>query len=248
MREWLGLPVAASAHAADVDRLIVLMHWLMVVLFVGWSLFFIYVLIRFRKGANPVASYEGVKAPWASLIEVGVLTAEVVLLVFFSIPLWNDRVSAFPAEPASTVVRVVGEQFIWNIHYAGADGVFGRTMISLVSSDNPLGLDSADPAAKDDVWTQNQLNLPVNRPVIVYLSSKDVIHSFGLPQMRVKQDAVPGVEQKLWFLPTQTGEWEIACSQLCGLGHYRMRGFYTIQTRADFDAWLKEQAAELNGQ
>ena len=77
MREWLGLPVSASAHAADVDRLIVLMHWLMVVLFVGWSLFFIYVLIRFRKGANPVASYEGVKAPWASLIEVGVLTAEI---------------------------------------------------------------------------------------------------------------------------------------------------------------------------
>ena len=248
MREWLGLPVAASAHAADVDRLIVLMHWLMVVLFVGWSLFFIYVLIRFRRGANPKASYEGVKARWASWLEVGVLTAEVVLLVFFSIPIWNARVSAFPAEPQSTVIRVVGEQFIWNIHYAGADGVFGRTMISLVASDNPLGLDPSDPAARDDVWTQNQMNLPVNRPVIVYLSSKDVIHSFGLPQMRVKQDAVPGIEQKIWFMPTQTGEWEIACSQLCGLGHYRMRGFYTIQTQADFDAWLKEQAAELNGQ
>jgi cytochrome c oxidase subunit 2 len=73
----------------------------------------------------------------------------------------------------------------------------------------------------------------VGRPVIVHLSSKDVIHSFGLPQMRVKQDAIPSVEQRLWFTPTKTGEWEIACSQLCGLGHYRMRGLYTVQTQAD---------------
>jgi heme/copper-type cytochrome/quinol oxidase subunit 2 len=81
--------------------------------------------------------------------------------------------------------------------------------------------------------------------VIVHLSSKDVIHSFGLPQMRVKQDAIPGIEQRLWFTPTRTGEWEIACSQLCGLGHYRMRGFYTIQTQADFEAWLTSQPAGL---
>jgi cytochrome c oxidase subunit 2 len=248
MREWLGLPVAASAHAASIDQLLVLLHWLMLVLFVGWSVFFVYVLVRFRKGAHPQATYEGVKGRWAPLIEGGVLAAEVVLLVFFSIPAWNARVSAFPAEPESTIVRVVGEQFIWNVHYAGRDGVFGRTRITLVSSDNPLGLDPSDPAARDDVWTQNQMNLPVNRPVIVYLSSKDVIHSFGLPQMRVKQDAVPGIEQRLWFTPTQTGEWEIACSQLCGLGHYRMRGFYTIQTQSDFDAWLRDQAAQLNGQ
>ena len=82
------------------------------------------------------------------------------------------------------------------------------------------------------------------RPVIVHLSSKDVIHSFGLPQMRVKQDAIPGLEQRLWFTPTRTGEWEIACSQLC-LGHYRMRGFYTIRTQAGFNAWLASQPTEL---
>jgi cytochrome c oxidase subunit 2 len=76
----------------------------------------------------------------------------------------------------------------------------------------------------------------------VHLSSKDVIHSFGLPQMRVKQDAIPGIVHNLWFTPTTTGEWEIACSQLCGLGHYRMRGFYTIQSDADFEAFLKENA------
>ena len=241
MLQFLGLPVEASAHAASIDRIIVLVHWLMVLMFVGWSVFFVYVLVRFRRGAHPKASYQGATGRWARLSEIGVVAAEIILLAFFSIPAWSARVDAFPSEQQATVVRVVAEQFLWNIHYPGRDGMFGRTRADLVSPDNPLGLDMSDPAAKDDVWTQNQLHLPVGRPVIVHLSSKDVIHSFGLPQMRVKQDAIPGIEQRVWFTPTRTGEWEIACSQLCGLGHYRMRGFYTIQTQADFDAWLASQ-------
>ena len=91
----------------------------------------------------------------------------------------------------------------------------------------------------------NELHLPVGRPAIIWLSTKDVIHSFALPQMRVKQDAVPGIPQPVWFTPTETGQWEIVCSQLCGLGHYRMRGFYTIQTQTEFDDWLAEEAAML---
>ena len=245
MLRWLGLPVEASAHAARIDLIIALVHWLMLAMFVGWTIFFVYVLVRFRRGAHPQARYEGASGRLARLAEIGVVAAEVILLVFFSIPTWSARVDAFPTEQQATVVRVVAEQFIWNIQYPGPDGVFGRTRRDLVGPDNPLGLDISDPAARDDVWTQNQLNLPVGRPVIVHLSSKDVIHSFGLPQMRVKQDAIPGVEQRLWFTPTRTGEWEIACSQLCGLGHYRMRGFYTIQTQADFNAWLASQPAGL---
>jgi cytochrome c oxidase subunit 2 len=245
MLRWLGLPVEASAQAARIDLIIALVHWLMLAMFVGWTIFFVYVLVRFRRGAHPQARYEGASGRLARLVEIGVVAAEVILLVFFSIPTWSARVDAFPTEQQATVVRVVAEQFIWNIQYPGPDGVFGRTRRDLVGPDNPLGLDISDPAARDDVWTQNQLNLPVGRPVIVHLSSKDVIHSFGLPQMRVKQDAIPGVEQRLWFTPTRTGEWEIACSQLCGLGHYRMRGFYTIQTQADFNAWLASQPAGL---
>ena len=241
----LGLPVEASAHAAQIDLIVVLVHWLMLAMFVGWTVFFVYVLVRFRRAVHPKATYEGASARWARGAAIGVVAAEVILLVFFSIPTWSARVDAFPSEQQATVVRVVAEQFIWNIQYPGRDGVFGRTRVELVGPDNPLGLDISDPAARDDVWTQNQLNLPVGRPVIVHLSSKDVIHSFGLPQMRVKQDAIPGIEQRVWFTPTKTGEWEIVCSQLCGLGHYRMRGFYTIQTQADFDAWLASQPAGL---
>lgn len=245
MSELLRLPVEASAHATSIDQIIVLVHWLMLLMFTGWSVFFVYVLVRFRRGAHPKANYQGTSGKLARFAEIGVVAAEVILLVFFSIPTWNARVDAFPSEQQAMVVRVVAEQFIWNIQYPGADGKFGRTRLELVKADNPLGLDITDPAAKDDVWTQNQLNLPIGRPVIVHLSSKDVIHSFGLPEMRVKQDAIPGIEQRLWFTPTKTGEWEIACSQLCGLGHYRMRGFYTIQTQADFDAWLASQPAGL---
>ena len=243
MREWLGLPAAAAAHAADVDEIMTLMHWLMLVLFVGWSGYFVYLLARFRRGRQPVAHYNGTRARWAPWLEGGVLAAEITLLVFFSIPVWSARVDALPEASGSTVVRVIAEQFAWNVHYPGADGVFGRTHIHLVNPDNPIGLDRRDPAGRDDITTINRLNLPVHKPVIVYLSTKDVIHSFGLPQMRIKQDATPGIVQPVWFTPTQTGEWDIACSQLCGLGHFRMRGIYAIQTQADYDAWLAREAA-----
>ena len=241
---WLGLPVAASAHAGEVDRIMALVHWLMLVLFVGWGIFFVYVLLRFRSGAHPKANYRGVRGSWSNWVEGGVLVAEIVLLAFFSIPFWTRNVDAAPPpENQATVVRVVAEQFAWHVHYPGADGVFGRTDIRLVNPDNPLGLDRDEAAGKDDLVVNGRLNLPVDRLVIVYLSSKDVIHSFALPQMRVKQDAIPGIVQPVWFTPTKTGQWDIACSQLCGLGHYRMKGIYQIQTAEEYQAWLKEESS-----
>jgi cytochrome c oxidase subunit 2 len=245
MLQLLGLPVQASAHAAELDHMTVLVHWLMLVMFVGWGLYFIYVLFRFRRGSNPTASYVGAKGKISKGTEVAVAIIEVLLLVFYAIPAWANRVKAFPAESEAVVVRVVGEQFAWNVHYPGPDGKFGRTDIALVGADNPLGLDRRDPAAKDDIATINQLNLPVDRPVLVHLSSKDVIHSFGLFEMRVKQDAIPGMSIPVWFIPNRVGEYEITCSQLCGLGHFRMRGFLTIQSAADYQKWFADQQKEL---
>jgi cytochrome c oxidase subunit 2 len=245
MHELLGMPPGASTHAAEIDYMIVIIHWLMLVLFVGWGIYFVMVLFRFRASANPRANYHGVKSHFSSYIEIAVAVIEAVLIVFFAIPAWARRVSDMPPPSESVVVRVVGEQFAWNVHYPGPDGQFGRTDIKLVAPDNPLGLDRSDPVAKDDVTTINQLNLPVGKPIIVHLSSKDVIHSFSLPQMRVKQDAIPGMSIPLWFTATETGDWEINCSQLCGLGHYRMRGFYSIKSQSDYDAWLKEEEAAL---
>ena len=245
MIEWLGMPAAASTQAGEVDRIMVLVHVLMLVLFVGWGLFFTYVLIRFRRRRSPQASYHGVRGRWSTWIEGGVLVAEVALLAFFSIPFWSTNVDALPSELDSTVVRVVAEQFAWNVHYPGRDGRFGRTDPKLVNADNPIGLDREDAAGKDDITTINQLNLPIGKPVIVFLSSKDVVHSFGLPQMRVKQDAVPGIVQPVTFTPTHTGQWDIACSQLCGLGHFRMKGVYAVQSPEDFEAFMEEEESYL---
>jgi cytochrome c oxidase subunit 2 len=245
MLNWLGLPIEASTHAAEIDHMLVLVHWLMAVLFVGWGAFFLFVLFRFRKGANPTASYVGAKGKLSKGLEVAVALVEVVLLVFYAIPAWAKRVKQLPSENEAVVVRVVGEQFAWNIHYPGRDKKFGRTDPTLVSPDNPLGIDRTDPNAKDDITTINQLNVPADQPVLVHLSSKDVIHSFGLYEMRVKQDAVPGMDIPVWFVPNRVGEYEITCSQLCGLGHYRMRGFVNVQRQADYQAWMADQVKQL---
>ena len=152
-----------------------------------------------------MANYTGVKSHASNYSEIGVAVVEAILLFGFAIPLWAARVDVMPAESEALVVQVTGEQFAWNMHYPGPDGVFGRTDIQLLDlQSNPLGLDRADPAAKDDVTTVNQLYLPVNRPIIVRLRSKDVIHSFGVPEFRVKQDAIPGLTIPIWFIPNVT--------------------------------------------
>ena len=111
---------------------------------------------------------------------------------------------------------------------------------------NPLGRDRSDPAGSDDVITINEITVPVGRPVRVRLRSKDMIHSFFLPNFRVKQDTVPGMTPEVIFLPTREGEFELACAQLCGLAHYRMRGFFNVVSQPQFDEWLRKQAATAN--
>ena len=247
MWELLGLPPQASAHAADVDQLIVLLHWMMAILFVGWGAFFLYTLVRFRQSANPKADYAGVKSHNSSYLDVVLALVEAVLLIGFAIPAWATRVNQLPAESEATVVHVVAKQFEWHIHYPGPDGLFGRTAIELITPTNAIGLDRSDPAAADDLATINQFNMPVDKPVIVHLSTQDVIHSFAIAELRVKQDVIPGQEIPVWFVPTLTGNFEINCSQLCGLGHYRMRGFVSIQTESEFQDWFAEEMAFQSG-
>ena len=261
MTEFLQrfMPVDGSAHGAELDKVTGMLHWDMAVLFIGWSLYFIYVLFRFRAGANPKADYRGAKTRIASLVVIGVVVAEVITLVGFAIPAWAKWVTPHDPSDDPLLVRVVGQQFAWNIHYAGADGVFGPTDPHLVDeATNPVGLDRSGAGARDDVVTINQLHLPVDRPVTVLLSTKDVIHSFSLPTMRVKQDAIPGMEIPIHFKPVLTTPeesifpscaanktcWEIACAQLCGLGHYRMRGYFMVREQGEFDAWMSQQVAK----
>lgn len=245
LTNYLGLPEAASAHSAEIDAMMGLVHWLMLVMFLIWAPFFVYTLYRFRASRNPKADYYGTKSHFSTYHEVGVIVAELVLLFAFAVPTWATLRTEdnYPSEEESTVVHVIAEQFAWNIHYPGPDGVFGQRDVHLVDLlTNPIGLQPDDPAAADDIVTVNELHVPVNKPVIVHLTSKDVIHSFTLTEMRVKQDAIPGLSIPLYFTPIRTGDWEIACAQLCGLGHYRMRGYFTVHTAEGYAAWLAEQS------
>ena len=239
MWRWLGLPVQASAQAPALDRITVLVHILMTVLFIGWSIYFVYVLARFRRRRQPSADYNGARGHWSTWTEIGVAAVEILLLAAFSIPAWASRVN--PPAGDALIIRVTAQQFSWTIHYPGPDGQFGRVDGSLVSADNPSGLDRQSSTGMDDVISVNQMHLPIDRPVIVQLTARDVIHSFGVPAMRVKQDAIPGMMIPVWFTPTLSGSFDIACSQLCGLGHYRMRGVITVERPEDFTTWLAAQ-------
>lgn len=162
-------------------------------------------------------------------------------IVFAGLVIWQD-VKAAPPEEEMLTVEAVGAQFQWDFRYPGEDGEFGEWRPELYSLENYLGLDPDDPAGADDIHLVNQLVIPVDRPVRILLRSKDVQHSFFLPNHRVKQDLMPGIQTQAWFTPTTIGEYEIACAELCGLGHYRMRAFLSVRSESDFQAWLSEQS------
>ena len=239
----MGLPPLASENGQDVDNLIIYVHWLMLALFVGWIIYFFYALHRFRSARNPKADYVGVRNHASSYIEVAVAGVEAVLMIFIAVPLWAKAVDKFPAASNSTVIQIVAQQFAWNARYAGPDGVFGRQDMKFVKSDNVFGVDPTDANGKDDIQVLNDIHVPLGKPVIIYLSSKDVIHSLKIIAMRVCQDAIPGLRIPVWFKPTQVGRYQINCAQLCGNGHAAMTGgFLVVQTQADFDKWLKSKS------
>jgi cytochrome c oxidase subunit 2 len=146
-----------------------------------------------------------------------------------------------PAPPDALTVEVRAEQFTGFVRYPGPDGVFGRIDPARMNiQTNPMGLDPADPAGADDIVTRD-LHLVEDRAVRVRLRAKDVLHSFFVPQFRVKQDAVPGETIETRFTPTLAGDFEIACAELCGVGHYVMRGKVKVESQQAFDAWLAQQ-------
>ena len=259
--QYFGLPLNASIQGEYVDNANVLMHCLMLILFFGWGTFFIVSLIRFRASKNKTADYTGVKSHMSSLLEAAVAIIEIIALFGFSYPVWAYRVNDIPDYRDAENIRVVAQQFAWNIHYPGEDGLFGTTRSDLVDEqDNPIGLDRGSPNASDDFYTINQLHIPVHKTIRIDLTTKDVIHNFKLPELRVSQDAIPGMLIPVHFEATMTSKefletvkgthregmgLEISCAQLCGLGHYRMKGFLTIHDQDGYDSWLDEQAEYL---
>jgi len=238
-RHLLGMPVVASKHGPDVDKLVVMVHWLMASLFIGWFAYFILALLKFNNKANPKADYVGIKGHASSYLEAVVAIIEGVLLLGFAVPLWAASVDNFPKESESTNIRIVAQQFGWNAFYPGKDGKFGAQKPELVSTDNPWGFVKDDEAGKDDFYSYNEIHVPVNKPVLINLTSKDVIHDFKVIAMRVTQDAIPGLRIPIHFTPVKTGVYQINCAQLCGNGHSTMSaGRLRVDTQEDYDAWV----------
>ncbi len=240
----LGLLPNASEHGRAVDHLLEVCHWFMAALFVGWTCYFFYTICRFHKSRHPRADYHGVQSKASAHLEFSVVLVEAVLLLGFGLPLWGKRVTGdqFPENAEAVRVHAVGEQFAWNFHYPGPDGLFGKQNAGFLSSSNPLGIDPGDPAGHDDIVSKNEMHLINGKPTVIEISSKDVIHSFSLQHMRMCQDAIPGSRIPMWFRPIRAGEYEIVCAQLCGAGHYAMRSIMKVETKAEFDAWAKEQS------
>ncbi len=236
-----GLPIQASTYAGKIDMGLSILHGVMFLIFGLWAIYLVWCLIRYRKKEGVPAQYSH-KATWTSLIPDGaVLFFEIWLIFAVGIPVYSHIKKDLPPKEKATEVRIIAEQFAWTIHYPGADGQFGKVSPSLVNSDNPLGLDESDAASTDDIVSVNNLYIPLGKPVLVQLSSKDVIHSFFIPEFRIKQDVVPGMKIPIWFEPNMLGQFEIGCAQLCGTGHYRMRGDVYVQTPKEFEDWLASQ-------
>lgn len=242
--ETMGLPVLVSEHGKDVDYFLVYVHWLMLALFLGWGGYFVWTLIKFRAGKNPKANYHGVQSHASTWLELAVAAIEVLLLLGFAIPLWAKVVdTGMPDEndPNVTAIRVTGEQFLWTARYAGEDGIFGTRDYKLVSQENKFGYDPRDPHGKDDFTApQNVIHAPAGKPVIIHLTSLDVIHSFAAHALRVQQDCLPGMSVPVHFVANTPGTYAVTCAQLCGSGHYRMRANITIDSEDDFNNWILE--------
>ena len=202
-----------------------------------------YFIWRYRARGTERATY------WHESPKLEATWTIATAVIFISLSIQGNRVwvglRLTEPPPDAIPIELTGQLFAWPIRYPGPDGMFGRTEPRLIndSSGNPLGLDDRDPAARDDVVGPT-MAVPVNRPVRLILRAKDVTHSFFVPQLRLKQDTVPGMAITIHFTTTKVGKYEIACAELCGLGHYKMKSFFEVMTEEDFKNWLKQQAGQ----
>ena len=230
---WFPAPISALASSFDVQFNRTL--WLIGAGFLLVQLLLIYVVVRYRRNGKPPSTFAG-------SLRLELIWTSIIALLFFGLALMGMPVFTVPQlgpePPGAEIIEVDAHQFAWNFHYAGPDGKFGKTNLRMISDagGNPLGLDPADLTSKDDI-VKSTLRVPVERDVVLMLKSRDVVHDFFVRELRVKQDAVPGMEIPYRFRATQTGAFEIACAELCGLGHSQMRAVMLVLPAAEYDQW-----------
>ncbi len=239
-RGWF-LPVA-SRHGHEIDKMMVFLLLATGAMFLVGHIVLGYAIWRFSRQRRVTYRMASPKVERLWSIALGVLMALIAEggVLVIGLPVWTEYyLNAPPAE--AITIEVTGEQFAWNVRYPGRDGVFGRSVPALIGLDNTLGLDAKDSAAQDDLILLGVMYLPVDRPARIRLRSKDVIHGFYLPHFRVKQDVVPGMNIDIWFVPTEQGTYEIACTELCGFSHYKMRAVLHVVGEKEFEEFLEEE-------
>ena len=235
---WWFTPIASNW--GTMDDTVILTFWVTGIVFVVVNLFLAWVVIRYRHRKNQKAHYEpeNKKLEWWLTI---ITSVGVAAMLAPGLLVWGKFV-VVPKE--ATVVEAVGQQWHWSFRLPGKNGELGYTDASLITPENPFGVDPADPNGQDDILIASpELHLPIGKPVKVLLRSKDVLHNFTVTQFRVKMDLVPGMITYLWLTPTLIGEYELLCEELCGLAHFAMRGRVVVDTQEAYDAWLAAQPA-----
>jgi cytochrome c oxidase subunit 2 len=239
---WWWTPIASNW--SYIDHTLVITFWITGIVFAAVILFMAYCVFRFRHREGARAHYEPENKRLESWLTV-ITALGVAAMLTPGLFVWADFVTV-PDE--ATEVEVVAKQWEWSYRLPGADGRLGLSDSRLIGPGNPLGVAPDDPNGADDVIVEaNDLHLPVNRPVKMVLRSIDVLHDFYVPQFRAKMDMVPGMITYFWFTPTHTGEFEVLCAELCGVGHAFMRGNVMVDREEDYLAWLSQQStfAEL---
>jgi cytochrome c oxidase subunit 2 len=233
MSPWWLTPIASNWSLLDTN--LNLTFLITGVVFIVLNLFFVWVLIKFRHREGRKADYEpeNKKLEWWLTI---ITTVGVVAMLAPGLWAWA-RVVEVPED--AEVVEVVGQQWHWSFRFPGEDGVLGQVSVAQMTVDNPFGMKEDDPAGRDDVLVMGgELHLPVDTPYKFVLRSKDVLHNFTVPQFRVKMDLIPGMTPYVWLTPTRTGRFDILCEELCGIGHFAMRGAVVVDDQATFNDWL----------
>jgi cytochrome c oxidase subunit II len=233
------MPPNAAAHGVAVDRL---MRWdvgAMAACFLAANILLVWLFLRPRRALSA-------PSPWrVELVPLALLVVLYIMMAVTAEHLWARERFEGPA-PAALRVEVVAQQFQWYFHYPGSDAAYGTSQPQLINAalGNPIGLDPADRHGKDDI-VASELVLPVDREVDLQLRSLDVIHGFFVPQMRLKQNAVPGDTLHVHFTPVREGTYPILCSQVCGSGHARMQARMRVVSQSAYDAWLAARAKRV---
>ena len=233
---WYFTPIASNWVA--IDDTIGLTFWITGTVFVLVNLFVVFCIIRFRhrKGSKAAYEPENKKLEWWL---IGITTIGIAAMLAPGLFVWADFVHV---PPNASLFEVVGKQWNWSYRFPGKDGVLGTVDTKFISEKNPFGINPDDINGQDDILvTSQEVHLPLNKPVKALLRSVDVLHNFTVPQFRAKMDLVPGMVTYIWFSPTRIGKFDVLCNELCGVGHYVMRGKVVVEAENLFEAWLSTQ-------